>query len=139
MTGNRTRAELDLSTIPSLIFWTQSERQMSLVPPTLARTSPFRSRLECISFYHPRSNQATYKMGPRMEVSETTLSQSSKLLSYCRALECPTPNFHFLCNGSTEPVTVMNKAGAFFKLSVPRSLTLKNIAFDSADSHAESA
>ena len=31
----------------------------------------------------------------------------------------------------------MNKAGAFFKLTAPRSLTLKNIEFDFADSHAE--
>ena len=72
-----------------------------------------------------------------MPLIVTTPSPSSKSLSHSRALDCPTPNFHFLCYGSMEPVTLMNKAGAFFKLSVPRTLTLKNITFDSADSHAE--
>ena len=76
-------------------------------------------------------------MAQRTKPTETILSLSSKLRSLSRALECPTPSSHQLCNSSTEPVTVMNKAGAFFKLTVPRSLTLKNIVFDFADSHAE--
>ena len=76
-------------------------------------------------------------MAAKTKLIETTPSLSSKSCSNSRALDCSTPTTHHLCNGSTEAVTVMNKAGAFFKLTVPRSLILKNIAFDFADSHAE--
>ena len=38
MMENRTRAEVVLSSILSLIYWMPSERQINLLPPPLDRT-----------------------------------------------------------------------------------------------------
>ena len=75
-------------------------------------------------------------MVQRIKQIEHITLPSSKFFCYSRALDCSTPSSQ-LCNGSTDLVTVINKAGAFFKLNVPRSLKVLNVSFQFADSHAK--
>lgn len=136
MMENPIKAELELSSTLSSILWMPSPKLMSWLLLTQANQSRSHSHPASTTFYPLASPIPIFKMERKIRLTGTTISQFSKYRSYFRALNCPTPNFHFLCNGSTETATILNKAGAFFKLSVPRTLTLKGITFDSADSHS---